>query len=120
MLCHLRVLLAATLGAICLSFGGTAMAHSHDKSVMQARAKVAICKVFGPRYCEQALRVSWCESKWYRWAKNGQYLGIFQMGSHERRTYGHGPGAYAQARAAKRYFMASGRDWGPWTCKPWH
>ena len=84
----------------------------------QATAKGIICKVFG-RYCKQALAVSWCESKWYIWAQNGQYLGLFQMGSSERRIYGHGPGAWAQARAAHRYFIASGRDWSPWTCKPW-
>jgi hypothetical protein len=84
----------------------------------QARAKVAICKTFGS-YCKQALAVSWCESKWYRWAANGQYLGIFQMGSWERSTYGHGNGAWAQAKAAWRYFVASGKDWSPWSCKPY-
>lgn len=83
----------------------------------QATAKEVICKVFGP-YCQEALRVSWCESKWYVWAQNGQYRGIFQMGSSERRLYGHGPGAWEQARAAKRYFNVSGRDWSPWSCKP--
>ena len=87
-------------------------------AAQQARAKVAICKTFG-QYCNQALAVSWCESKWYIWAQNGQYLGIFQMGSSERAKYGHGPGAWAQARAAHRYFVASGRDWSPWSCKPW-
>lgn len=84
----------------------------------QQRAKVAICKTFGS-YCKQALAVSWCESKWYVWAQNGQYLGIFQMGSWERSKYGHGSGAWAQARAAYRYFVESGRDWSPWSCKPW-
>jgi hypothetical protein len=84
----------------------------------QQRAKGVICKVFGP-YCKQALAVSWCESKWYRWAANGQYLGLFQMGSSERRIYGHGNGSWAQAKAAWRYFVASGRDWSPWSCKPW-
>ena len=82
----------------------------------QAAAKVAICKTFG-EYCQEALNVSWCESKWYVWAQNGQYLGIFQMGSSERAKYGHGPGAWAQARAARRYFIASGRDWSPWSCR---
>lgn len=84
----------------------------------QARAKEIICTVFG-RYCAQALSVSWCESKWYVWAQNGQYQGLFQMGSSERRLFGHGPGAWAQSRAALRYFVSSGRDWSPWTCKPW-
>lgn len=79
--------------------------------------RAVICKVFG-RYCQQALRVAWCESRHHTWARNGQYLGLFQMGSSERRIYGHGPGPLAQARAAWRYFAASGYDWSPWSCKP--
>lgn len=86
-------------------------------SEQQARAKPIICKTFGS-YCSEALAVSWCESKWYVWAGNGQYKGLFQMGSSERARYGHGPGAWAQSRAAYRYFVDSGRDWSPWSCKP--
>lgn len=78
----------------------------------------AICHVFG-RYCDQALRVASCESGRATWAQNGQYLGMFQMGSWERATYGHGSTALAQAQAAYRYFSASGYDWSPWSCKPW-
>lgn len=91
-------------------------AQSDRISEQQARAKPIICKTFG-RYCSQALAVSWCESKWYVWAANGQYLGLFQMGSSERARYGHGSGAWAQSRAAYRYFVASGRDWSPWSCR---
>src|SRR5580765_3051146 len=76
-----------------------------------------ICKVFGS-YCRQAQRVSWCESRWSIWARNGQYLGLFQMGSYARHKYGHGYNAWAQALAARRYFIDSGRDWSPWSCKP--
>lgn len=76
-----------------------------------------ICKVFGP-YCWQALRVARCESGLYTWARNGQYLGLFQMGSYARARYGHGNDPWTQARAAYRYFVDSGRDWSPWTCKP--
>lgn len=79
--------------------------------------KAAICHVFGA-YCDQALSVSWCESKHNTNAGNGQYLGLFQMGESERRLYGHGPTALEQAEAAKRYFDASGRDWSPWQCRP--
>ena len=79
-------------------------------------AKRAICHVFG-RYCGEALRVSWCESHWRTDARNGQYVGLFQMGARERELYGNGTGAYAQARAAFRYFRASGRDWSPWSCR---
>lgn len=77
-----------------------------------------ICQVFGP-YCSQALRVARCESGLQTWAANGQYLGLFQMGYYARARYGHGSDAYTQARAAYRYFIDSGRNWGPWTCKPW-
>jgi hypothetical protein len=77
-----------------------------------------ICRVFGD-YCREALAVSRCESGLQTSAQNGQYLGLFQMGSSARRLYGHGPTALAQAQAAHRYFVAAGHDWGPWSCKPW-
>ena len=83
----------------------------------------AIGIVFGP-YARAAVAVASCESGSYwparaTYAANGEYLGMFQMGESERRLFGHGPSAIAQARAAFRYFVASGRDWSPWTCKPW-
>lgn len=78
----------------------------------------AIQRVFGD-YAGQALAVASCESGLSTWAQNGQYLGLFQMGSNERATYGHGSTAYDQTLAAYRYFAASGRDWSPWSCKPW-
>lgn len=72
--------------------------------------------VFGA-YGAAARAVAWCESKWYPWASNGQYQGMFQMGSSERAKYGHG-GVYQQVVAAYNYFVESGRDWSPWECKP--
>jgi len=77
----------------------------------------AICHVFGS-YCEQALRVASCESGRGVHAQNGQYLGMFQMGSYARARYGHGYTPLVQAQAAYRYFVDSGRDWSPWSCKP--
>ena len=85
-----------------------------------APPKVAICRVFGSRFCDQALKVAWCESHHSTTAQNGQYLGIFQMGSSERRLFGHGSKAHQQAIAAHKYFVLSGRDWSPWSCKPWY
>ena len=79
----------------------------------------AICHVFGS-YCGQALRVARCESGYSVNAQNGQYLGLFQMGTSERRLFGHGESALEQAQAAYRYFVRSGRDWSPWSCKPWY
>lgn len=77
-----------------------------------------IRQVFG-RYGDQAVKVAWCESRFSVWARNGQYLGLFQMGNFARGRYGHSWNAWGQARAAYRYFIESGRDWSPWACKPW-
>jgi hypothetical protein len=96
---------------------GWAMASAKAEGAGRHRNTRAICHVFG-RYCDQALRVSWCESHWLTTARNGQYLGLFQMGSWERRRFGHGADAWSQARAALRYFNNSGRDWSPWSCQP--
>jgi hypothetical protein len=79
----------------------------------------AICHVFGS-HCGEALRVARCESGYSVNAQNGQYVGLFQMGSSERRIFGHGDTALEQAQAAYRYFVSSGRDWSPWSCKPWY
>jgi hypothetical protein len=76
-----------------------------------------ICRVFR-RDCRDALRVAHCESRFRTDATNGQYLGLFQMGSTARSLYGHGATAVVQARAAHRYFVDSGRDWSPWSCRP--
>jgi hypothetical protein len=76
----------------------------------------AICAVFGS-HCSQALNVAWCESRFQTNARNGQYLGLFQMGSSERRLFGHGSTAHEQSVAAHKYFVLSGRDWSPWGCR---
>jgi hypothetical protein len=79
----------------------------------------AIAYVFGP-YAHQALQVARCESRFSIYARNGQYLGLFQMGASERARYGHAWNAWAQAISAYRYFVDSGRDWSPWDprCRP--
>lgn len=79
--------------------------------------KNAICHVFG-EYCSEALSVSWCESRYHVTAENGQYLGLFQMGAYARSLYGHSSTALGQAHSALLYFVASGRDWSPWSCRP--
>jgi hypothetical protein len=76
----------------------------------------AICSVFGS-YCDEAVAVAWCESRLSTRAQNGQYRGLFQMGSHERSLFGHGSTAHDQSLAAHRYFVRSGRDWSPWACR---
>jgi hypothetical protein len=77
--------------------------------------RAAICHVFRAN-CKAAVAVAWCESRLRPTAQNGQYLGMFQMGSYARQLFGHGPTAHAQAVAARRYFVRSGREWSPWSC----
>ena len=92
---------------------------THEQLAQRLAPLPAIHAVFG-EYGSQAVRVAYCETggTFDVWARNGQYLGLFQMGSWERSMYGHGSTPLAQARAAYRYFVASGRDWSPWECKP--
>ena len=94
------------------------IAAANAEGSAQRPVPLAICDVFGARYCAEALEVAWCESRFDTDARNGQYRGIFQMGSWERRTFGHGSSAPVQARAAERYFIRTGRDWSPWECRP--
>jgi len=88
---------------------------AHDTAPPPA-VKAGICAVF-KEYCGEAIRVSWCESRWKTWAKNGQYLGLFQMGENERKTYGHGKTIIAQARAAHEYFVDRDHTWDRWECR---
>lgn len=66
---------------------------------------------------ERAVRIARCESGFNPSARNGQYKGIFQMGSREFATYGKGDpfNAIDNIEAAFRYWQRSG--WGPWECK---
>jgi hypothetical protein len=66
------------------------------------------------------MRVARCETggTYSLYAQNGQYLGIFQMGDYARGRYGHGYTYLIQAVDAYEYFVASGKNWSPWTCKP--
>lgn len=80
----------------------------------------AIEYVFG-QYATEAHKVASCESGHSIWAVNGQYVGVFQMGYTERKTYGWyeaGAAPYTQVKSAWNYFVASGRDWSPWDCQP--
>lgn len=66
----------------------------------------------------EAWKVSWCESRHDMYARNGQYLGLFQMGTFARSKYGHAWNVWVQAKAAHKYYLDAG-GWGPWSCKPW-
>ena len=107
-------LFCATLYAIVVVLAVAMTAHGAEQP--SRPVPLVICDVFG-RYCNQALAVSYCESRWHTDARNGQYRGLFQMGARERRLYGHGADALSQTRAAWRYFRATGKDWSPWSCR---
>lgn len=104
--------------ALCIMSGITimlAMPSVSEARSSQQRRIAAIHHVFGASG-HDAVRVARCESGLRPWARNGQYLGMFQMGSSERRRFGHGTNAWQQARAAYRYYRLAG--WRPWQCKP--
>lgn len=77
------------------------------------RRACIIRSVFGPRHGARAVAVARCESGLNPNARNGQHLGVFQMGRRERARFGHGRTVLAQAIAARRYHAVSG--WSPWT-----
>jgi hypothetical protein len=118
--------------AVLLPFIVASPAEAHWKPGAH-NAVHAIVDVFPTRYEHQALDVAYCEGSAFWWlnnrpkdARNGQYRSFFQMGESERRLYGdspvwpyHGFDPWSHARAAYRYFAASGYDWSPWSCKPW-
>lgn len=99
-----------------LAAASSATPHSYNN---YTEARAAIYAVFGS-HASEAMRVSYCETggTYSPYAQNGQYRGIFQMGEWERTTYGHGSDVWTQARAAYRYFRASGYRWTAWSCKP--
>lgn len=101
---------------------GHAMAHRYGRlwrcyldPIGPARNRCIIRGVFGTvGQADKAVAVSWCESSHRRDARNGQYRGLFQMGSAERARFGHGSTALAQSQAALRYYRVAG--WRPWEC----
>jgi hypothetical protein len=114
----IRALLAVWALLVVLAVSQCSSSAAHALSAEADHPALVICEVFGKRDCLDALSVSWCESRFQTSARNGEYLGLFQMGTWERRRFGHGDDARAQALAARRYFRTSGRDWSPWSCKP--
>src|SRR5262249_28343079 len=89
-----------------------------ERKLEQLPPKQAIADGFAAS-SKRAIRVAWAGPRLRTDAQNGQYLGLFQMGSYARELYGHGSTAHDQAVAAHKYFISSGRDWSPWSCKPY-
>lgn len=64
----------------------------------------------------KAYAVARCESKYNRWARNGIYKGLWQLGSLERQRCGQtlGRDPWSQARAAYCWWKLT--SWGSWAC----
>jgi hypothetical protein len=84
---------------------------------LRSDPKAAIRWVWGDQ-AEKAINVARCETggTFSVYAQNGQYLGLFQMGSWARSRYGHGYDALTQARAAYANYRDNG--WSQWECSP--
>lgn len=68
---------------------------------------------------DEAIDVFWCESRGRPTARNGQYMGLAQMGRREWARFGKGKSPYdpiANLEAAYRYYRVAG--WKPWECQP--
>ena len=117
------VIFARNLLAVSIFFAALAFAVANAKASpsREFRIRAAIHHVFGP-YGDQAVRVASCETggTFSIWARNGQYLGLFQMGAFARAHYVHDRywGWWEQIRSAHRYFVAAGHSWEPWSCRP--
>jgi hypothetical protein len=62
----------------------------------------------------RAAITSWAEGGWNPAAKNGQYLGTFQMGNWARSVSGHSSNLIEQVRIAAKHRKRFG--WGQWEC----
>jgi len=108
-----RLLLATLLVLILAAFWVERSDASTDAATR------AICATF-KSHCDEALRVSWCESRWRTSATNGEHWGLFQVSKQWRRDVkGFAWDPWAQARHAYRVFVRVGYRWGPtWDCRP--
>ena len=108
--------------ATALLLAGAAPAEA-DLLPVQIKVWREIRQTFPKRYA-QARRVARCESHLLPWARNGQYLGVFQLSSSWRayfRRYGIRTGphhVHGQVVAAHLIFAGSGYRWTRWECKP--
>lgn len=76
-----------------------------------------IKSVFKKRW-RAAVRVAWCESRFYPFAGGrGKYRGAYQMDAGKRAKYGHGSGLAKQSKAAHGA-SSGGRHWDAWQCLP--
>ena len=92
------------------------IARREARRLAKAPPKVAICAVFGALLPSRRSASPGASPGSRPRPRTASTCGLFQMGSSERRLFGHGATAHEQALAAHRYFVVSGRDWSPWSC----
>lgn len=119
-----RALMATAIAT--LSLPGPAVSHwTPDSPVHLRRHAVNLAWCGGTeKWCAdgyEAWSVSGCEAGPQRspWARNGIYLGMFQVSIYWRRIIrGFAMNAWAQAKHAHRVWTLTGRSWAHWSCKP--
>lgn len=117
---RLIVVLASAFTIAVLTIPDT---HAHWKPGTHNRAHAVTWGFCGGSYkpCglgSQALRVARCEAgpRLSPWARNGRYLGIFQVSDHWRATVpGFAWNPWAQSRHAYRVYRLTG-GWSHWEC----
>ena len=102
--------------------------HGNDtwSEVIVESPEQVIRRVFPDVYENAAVRVATCESGLREDARNGQFFGLFQVGSrvhaNRLRELGITPEelllANPNVEAAFDLFARSNYSWGPWSCKP--
>lgn len=90
-----------------------------------ATVQQAILKAFGhlgQGVVNEAGRVACCESGWGPRAVNGQYRGLFQLGSNFNGTIAFYGGdvfnAYTNAQVARDSYIQRGHSWSAFSCRP--
>ena len=66
---------------------------------------------------DRLIAIAKCESGFREDARNGQYLGIYQMGKHEFATYGTGDPLNARDNVKAAINLYLRRSFQPWQCK---
>lgn len=118
----LAVTLAVTVACLSASAMGS-VGKRYDGSAPQLEEWVA--QTWPVELVDEAIQVAWCESRGKPTARNGQYMGLMQMGRREWAKYGKGKSAYdpiANLEAAYRYYQyrrkLNGNGWAAWQCSP--
>ena len=120
----MKLIIASAVALVALVLPGVSNANT------KMTKKAIIWAFCGKHYkpCElgrQAVAVSGCETGYTYsiWSKNGQYLGLFQMGTKERERWGFGNDPWEQALNAFKMFKWTsthepGDPWHRWSCRP--